>query len=363
MPGGAVWAWGANYTGQLGQGAFEPVLGTVRVPEIEGVVALAAGSGHSLALRHDGTILAWGANNYGQLGDGTRAHHGAPVRLPGLDSIEAIAAGDYHSLALARDGAVWAWGMNGQGQTTGDSLDLSRDPAWVSEVPAGAAVAAGANFSLALTRDGEVWAWGSNSHGTLARGTVGGMSRTPEPVAALPNIVAIGAGPQHALAVDVDGGVWAWGANGGGQLGADGLVDRAQPTRVSGLPPVVDVVGGMYFSAARTGDGEIWIWGSHGVRGADGTRPIWKAQPVPVQVTLSRPAVALAADAFDCLALLDDGTIWGWGTPFPYGSTAPASRLPAMPVPVNGLTQVTALAVGNGHALASIGSPGQPPAP
>jgi len=42
------------------------------VAGLTGVLAIAAGGEHSLALKADGTVWAWGWNYYGQLGDGTR---------------------------------------------------------------------------------------------------------------------------------------------------------------------------------------------------------------------------------------------------------------------------------------------------
>ena len=45
----------------------------VRVGNLTGVVAIAAGGTHSLALKSDGTVWAWGYNYYGQLGNGTTA--------------------------------------------------------------------------------------------------------------------------------------------------------------------------------------------------------------------------------------------------------------------------------------------------
>ena len=49
------------------------------------VVAIAAGDGHTLALRKDGTLWAWGQNFHGALGDGTATQRTLPVQVPGLN--------------------------------------------------------------------------------------------------------------------------------------------------------------------------------------------------------------------------------------------------------------------------------------
>jgi alpha-tubulin suppressor-like RCC1 family protein len=70
----SVLAFGANSSGQLGDGEFtnrnipNPVSGLLSG---SGVVAVSAGSGFAVALKSDGTVLAWGANDVGELGDGT----------------------------------------------------------------------------------------------------------------------------------------------------------------------------------------------------------------------------------------------------------------------------------------------------
>ena len=58
-----------------------------------GVVAVAGGYAHSLALKTDGTVWAWGANYAGQLGDGSGKRHRRPVQVVGLTDVVAIAAG------------------------------------------------------------------------------------------------------------------------------------------------------------------------------------------------------------------------------------------------------------------------------
>ena len=59
-----------------------------------------------MALKSDGTVWAWGLNENGQLGDGTTLNRNAPVQVLGLTGVVAIAAGPSHSLALKPDGSV-----------------------------------------------------------------------------------------------------------------------------------------------------------------------------------------------------------------------------------------------------------------
>jgi hypothetical protein len=85
------------------------------------------------------------------------------------------------------------------------------------------AVASGYGHSLALAADGTVWAWGDNTYGQLGDGSGGtgptSIKVTPVQVSGLANVVGIGAGEQHSLAVKSDGTVWAWGLDGQGELG------------------------------------------------------------------------------------------------------------------------------------------------
>src|SRR5947209_7431923 len=67
---GAPWAWGSNGNGQLGTGTTTDSARPVAVSGLAGVVAIAGGTGHSLALTSGGTVLSWGDNYYSQLGTG-----------------------------------------------------------------------------------------------------------------------------------------------------------------------------------------------------------------------------------------------------------------------------------------------------
>jgi alpha-tubulin suppressor-like RCC1 family protein len=78
---GAVWAWGENSSGQLGDGTTINRNTPVAVERLSDVVAIAAGKVHSMALSRDGTLWSWGGNYSGQLGDGTVANTNLPVRV------------------------------------------------------------------------------------------------------------------------------------------------------------------------------------------------------------------------------------------------------------------------------------------
>jgi len=97
---------------------------------LSGVVAIAAGLSHSMALSADGTVWAWGSNGDGQLGDGTTTQSSMPVQVmrdssAPFDSVTSIAAGENYCLALRADGGAWSWGKNNRGQL-GDGSTTQR---------------------------------------------------------------------------------------------------------------------------------------------------------------------------------------------------------------------------------------------
>jgi alpha-tubulin suppressor-like RCC1 family protein len=71
--------------------------------DLAGIVAIAKGDAHSLALDSAGKIWSWGWNLSGQLGDGTtNPRIGGPVLVSGIAGAVAIAGGGSHSLAILK---------------------------------------------------------------------------------------------------------------------------------------------------------------------------------------------------------------------------------------------------------------------
>jgi alpha-tubulin suppressor-like RCC1 family protein len=174
---GSLRAWGDDLSGQLGDGGSvsrsTPV--AVMLPAGTAVKAVAAGGRHTLAVTRSGELLAWGYNFDGQLGDGTTTGRRTPVRvtLPGGAKVVAVAAGSSHSLAVTTAGKVLAWGSNEYGQL-GDGTTTDRHRPVAVRLPAGTrvvAVSACYNYSVALTSAGRVLAWGHNHSGQLGDGS------------------------------------------------------------------------------------------------------------------------------------------------------------------------------------------------
>ena len=113
---------------------------TKRLQTARNNAILAAGTRHSLALRHDGSIAIWGLGVFGE--------------TPRDGKFVAVDAGHLHSLALRVDGSVLCWGHNTHGQAPPDAVEGDFT-----------AIAAGELHSLALRRNGSVACWGRNENG------------------------------------------------------------------------------------------------------------------------------------------------------------------------------------------------------
>src|SRR6185436_15783800 len=83
-----VLVWGASSSGQLNI-----------PPEATNVIAIAAGTVHTLALRANGTVVAWGIG-----------FNGEEVVPASATNVVAITAADRSSLAVRADGATVGWG-------------------------------------------------------------------------------------------------------------------------------------------------------------------------------------------------------------------------------------------------------------
>jgi alpha-tubulin suppressor-like RCC1 family protein len=274
-------------------------------------------------------LYSWGIDNDGALGNGGSASSNVPglVSLPAGVSATAVASGPqgYSAYALGSDGNVYAWGDNTYGQLgDGTSSGRSLVPVVVS-MPAGvkatAIAADGGTSAYAIGSDGNLYAWGYNGFGELGNGTTGN-SDVPVAVSLPAGVTpeAVTAGNFDALAIGSDGNLYAWGDNRDGQLGNGTTTDSDVPVQVS-LPAGVSAtaIAGQY---AIGSDGNIYAWGvgeqgqlGNGTVGSDICSPDVNCQTIPVQVSMPAgvTATAVAGSTYDGYAVGSDGQVYSWG--------------------------------------------------
>ena len=308
---GHAWAWGDNQYGQLGDGTTDERHTPVRVNADRSFTQVRTGFDHSLALDRDGHLWAWGRNDAGQLGDGSTTNRTNPVRVQTDTVFTQIAAGLEHSLALDRDGHLWAWGRNDAGQLGDGSTTGRNTPVRVAGEQTFTQVSAGYAYTMALGSDGRLWAWGDNQYGQLGDGST--SDRTgPVQVRSDRRFEQIGAGNYTSFAIDDAGHVWAWGYNRQGQLG-DGsdVVYRDIPIQLNIDALFTHLAVGAGHALAMDTEGNLWAWGdgSSGVLG-NGTSS-WKQKPAKVKLEMD--IVQFSAGSTHCNALDSEGNLWAWG--------------------------------------------------
>jgi len=353
---GAVQCWGWNPNGQLGNGTTVDS----RLPvEVSGLPApaeaIAAGDQHTCALLKGGSIACWGANASGQLGNGTRTRSGAPVVVGGLSAAVALTAGGAHTCALLTAGDVKCWGDDQSGQLGDGGYDNQTDPVAVSGLTGEVdSIVAGFSHTCAVMKDSRILCWGWNTEGQLGDGTVKSR-RLPGAVAGYTGGAAgISVGWSNACALRLTGGgIKCWGLNGGGQLGNGTYADSGSPEEVSGLGGgrISVAVGGAHVCAlSATGGVKCWGRNDRGQLGS-GTN---SDQNTPVDVAgLPEEVVAIAAGKDHTCALTVRGGVKCWGSnefgQLGNGTTVDSGK----PVDVEGLSEgVGAIAAGGGHTCA-----------
>jgi len=254
---GTLWAWGANRYGQLGDDSMtdshipKQIVAKTDSSNNSPWIRVAAGANHTMAIKKDGTLWAWGANYYGQLGNKSTTDSHFPKQIGENTDWASVAAGAFHTVGIRSDGTLLAWGNNSHGQLGDDSTDNEHSPKqigkdtdtdWVSVV-AGAFHTVGIRED-ATTDERTLWAWGWNNYGQLGDGTSGPDQDKliPTQIGEDTDWASVAAGANHTVGIrsqepaESQTGrlytLWAWGANDYGQLGDGTTTNTHTPKQV-----------------------------------------------------------------------------------------------------------------------------------
>lgn len=315
---GAILCWGLNSSGQLGNGTTETLyLRPTRAGAGSDWTLVTAGSAFTCALDVAGGASCWGANASGQLGDGTTTNKSSPnavVSPPEASDVawSMVDAGTSHACGVRVDGTLACWGSNLRGQIgNGDNVD-QRSP--VNVVVAGkswSTVSAGSEFSCAVSVDHELYCWGLNTSRQLGNGLSTNSNLPVQESTAAVDWVSVSTGSAFACGIKLDGSRWCWGTNSLGQQGDGTTTAVMNPTLIPSDAAWKRIVSGELTACGVHEDNSVSCWGD-GTMGQTGQ---------PGAETLSLSPVALAGgpyldiemgQRFAC-AVAQDHNILCWG--------------------------------------------------
>lgn len=256
--GTVVQCWGAGAYGQLGNGSTTNSSTPVNVTGLTGTITnIAAGSAHACARNGSGALYCWGRNFDGQLGDGTTTDRTVAVSVSGSYS-SYLSLGLSHSCAATSTG-VACWGANGLGQLGNGTTTGSLSPITVSGVTTLSALAAGENHSCAI--DSGLKCWGSNIVGQIGNGG-GANVLSPVPIT-VSGALGTTAGKGFSC-TQTSTALYCWGA--GPQLGNGTTAGSSIPVVVSALASNVSTVYPASISGTvcvKLTDGSVKCWGDN----------------------------------------------------------------------------------------------------
>ncbi len=405
----SVKCWGDNRRGQLGYGDTtdrnKPPVEFVAFGAGRTAHALFSGLGsHRCALLDDGTARCWGANDTGQLGNGESgqgkdqlAPPSAPLDFGLGRTAKALSVGMTHTCAALDNQRTVCWGDGGGGKLgygdtnsrikPSDPIALGQaicngacvDTSASSDHCGGCSAACAANQMCSVGRclvgvtavalgnehscslqSGQIRCWGLNYDGALGYGDTN--SRTAPPTAfvdlgvgRIAKALAVGSG--HVGVILDNGTLKCWGSNSNGQLGFGGYHRPNSPPQ----PPSISALGALQkplpWEPSTPALSSTTILSSVG----DGISSDSLATVTPqtellpptttVDLGVGRTAKDLALGQNHTCALLDNGTLKCWGRnssgQLGYGDTIDRNSPPANPVDLGTGRTAKALALGD----------------
>jgi alpha-tubulin suppressor-like RCC1 family protein len=298
---GRVYCWGTNSSQAFGTGnttlsatvtpaAATPVL-TAANTILENVVDI-QGYGYTFcAVNTSGALYCWGYNANGQLGNGaSTGSYLAYATTPSAASdgavftsdVAGVSVGIYTTCAWKKSGKAYCWGVNTYGQLgvstiSVSNLQYSLTPILVPGISSVTMITQGAQSSCAISASA-VYCWGSNTFGNGADGTKTGTQQTPAARSLLTSDVLAISSTQYATCAIKNYSLYCFGGNNNYGLGL-GMDMPTGGSYSTGAAPITGAmasgVSGVFGSKGMTricvtkSDGSLYCWGDN----TDGVLP------------------------------------------------------------------------------------------
>ena len=353
---GTVWAWGNRQNGKIGDGGpstgYQDV--PVHVPGLSDVRYIAAGNSDSYAVLSDGTVMYWGQ----PYGFGAR---NSPVLFPGLSEVVCVSAGGAFGMAVTLSGTVFTWGNGYSGELGIRSEGFAPTPAQVPILAGNTPVfcAAGGGYgsygsAMIVTQDGNLLVWGNNYMGCLGQST-GSICALPSLIAPAGSFTEIFAGDGSAYARNAAQEFFAWGTIWGGGSSQTSTFGQT-PSRMRGFPELRKAAARTFVRVGITGDGQVYTWGAYAL-GRIGP----SQANVPGKVFALEGAVDCAAGggahgisdpSHFALVALADGSVWAWGSNAIGQLGDGTANDHSLPAQITALSNVVRIVAGEYHGMA-----------
>ena len=351
----ALYSWGQNDNGELGQNNNGDSFRKSSPVQIPGTTwaNVSRGTNDSsmmLSTKSDGTLWAWGNNDKGGLGQNSRVKYSSPVQVGSdttwsgydLDDNKLATGNKSGCLAIKTDGTLWSWGyddygqlgVNGQGTTYSSPVQIP-GTTW-------AVCAMEYQIGGAIKTDGTLWVWGRNYYGELGQNSRAEFSSPVQiPGTTWSNIVC---GAEFNLLSKTDGTLWVIGNNNYGQLGQNSPAPsgRSSPVQIPGTSWGEGIMAGKHIAGAVRTDGTLWTWGLNEAGQLGQGNGNYYSSPVQIPgTTWGKKSRESFCSYWSMHNVKTDGTLWGWGynTSGQLGQNTSTQSNPNSPVQVGSDTQ------------------------
>lgn len=293
--------------------------------------AVMAGPTYTLGIKVDGTLWGWGTQPTGQLGINSISSTASPVQIGSKtdwQSLAVIGPGAPYSVsptsivanprlnqyaisgAIDSTGALYLWGDNSSGQLADNTIISKSSPILFDSggtytyttpsLPLKLSATSNLSFTqvqaglavTAISSNSYIYTWGTNTTGQVGDGTtvtrsspvlMGGATLIQPVQIGTSSWSQIDAGARHAIGVDINNKLYAWGYNQTGTLGIGGTVDRSSPTQIGAATDWSMTAAGYDTSLAINSGGSVYAWGTNtSYQLGDGTTV---TRSSPVQIT------------------------------------------------------------------------------
>jgi hypothetical protein len=322
-----VYCWGLNNNGQLGTGGVggPVVLSPVAVASPYRFRSVSAGGNFTCAVTVFDAIFCWGQNGDGQLGNGTTVESHRPVRVSTRVRMREVSGGTHHACAVSVGDIAYCWGRNDHGQvgdgTTSQRSVPTRPLGWAhfSTISAGDEFTCAVTTTNAVTPPHRAYCWGAASQGHYGDQTTHAKTLRPQPVPGAVAFDSVKSGLTHVCGVSPTHRAYCWGAD-HGWLGSplSGSDFQITPRLVSGNHAFRSVDAGTYWSCGVTIEDAAFCWGVRGLGVGDGTPG---GSPTPVRVGSDLRFRQLEAGGSFACAVASNGKVYCWGMVCWYGPT------------------------------------------